>query len=65
MGPRSMLHGIDPMLVIKSIGPTKQVRRVHGAESVTRIQKIILRGKLAWFEQGMRTEINPGPEEHR
>lgn len=47
MGPRSMLHGIDPMLVITSIGPTKQVRRVHGAESVTRIRKIILRGKLA------------------
>lgn len=47
MKPRSILHGIILMLVKKAIGRTKRDGRVHGAESVTRIQKKILTEKLA------------------
>ena len=42
MKSRSILHGIILMLVNKAIGRTKRDGRVHGAESVTRIQKKIL-----------------------
>ena len=65
MKSRSILHGIILMLVNKAIGRTKRDGRVHGAESVTRIQKKILTEKLAWVQQGMRTSINWGPEQYR